>query len=68
MRGVATLRNKQYGKYELSAINNSAESIKNREYFPEFEAKFEKPLDAGAWKKHIHKNSETKNLVGLPLY
>ncbi len=60
MRGVATLCNKQYGKYELSAINNSGESIKNREYFPEFEAKFEKPSDTGAWKKHIHKQIRDK--------
>jgi hypothetical protein len=29
----------------LSAINESRESIKNREYFLEFEAKFEKPSD-----------------------
>jgi hypothetical protein len=28
-----------------SDINNSGELIKNREYFPEFEAKFEKPSD-----------------------
>jgi hypothetical protein len=43
MRGVATLRSKQYGEYQLSAITNSGESFKNHEYFPEFEAKFEKP-------------------------
>jgi hypothetical protein len=33
MRGVATLDIKQYGKYQLSAINDSGESLKNREYF-----------------------------------
>ncbi len=45
MRGVIILHNKNYGEYQLSAINNSGESIKNREYFLEFEANFEKPLD-----------------------
>jgi hypothetical protein len=45
MPGVATLRSKEYGECQLSTINNSGESIKNREYFPEFEAKFEKPSD-----------------------
>jgi hypothetical protein len=44
MRGVTTLRSKQYGEYRLSAINYSGESIKNREYLTEFEAKFEKSL------------------------
>jgi hypothetical protein len=42
---VATLRIKQYGKYWLSAINNSGESIKNGEYLLEFYAKFEKSLN-----------------------
>jgi hypothetical protein len=37
---------KQYVEYQLSAINDGRESIKNREYFLEFEAKFEKPSDA----------------------
>jgi hypothetical protein len=41
-RRVATLRIEQYGEYWLSALNNSGESIKNREYILEFEAKFEK--------------------------
>jgi hypothetical protein len=45
MQGVATLCSKQYKEYQLSAINNSGESIKNCEYFPEFEVKFEKPSD-----------------------
>ncbi len=44
-RRVATLRTKQHGEYWLSAINNSGESIKNREYLLEFEAKFEKSLN-----------------------
>jgi hypothetical protein len=35
----------QYEEYQLSAIKYSGESIKNHEYFPEFEAKFEKPSD-----------------------
>jgi hypothetical protein len=59
---VATLRNKQYGKYRLSTINNSGESIKKREYLIEFEAKFEKYLDTLSVKK-----SEEKNLVELSL-
>jgi hypothetical protein len=45
-RRVATLLTKQYGEYWLSAINNSGESIKNREYLLEIEAKFEKSLNA----------------------
>jgi hypothetical protein len=44
MRRVTTLRSKQYGEYGLSAIKNCGESIKNREYLTEFEAKFEKSL------------------------
>ncbi len=44
-------RIKQYRKYKLSAINDSAKFIKNREYFlkfkAKFEAKFEKPSDIG---------------------
>ncbi len=44
-RRVATLRIKQYGEYRLSAIINSGESIKNREYLLEFEAKYEKSLN-----------------------
>jgi hypothetical protein len=35
---------KQYWEYGLSAIKYCAESIKNREYLTEFEAKFEKSL------------------------
>jgi hypothetical protein len=54
-RKVATLLTKQYGEYWLSAINNSGESIKNREYLFEFEAKFEKSLNTeyGAWEQSI---------------
>jgi hypothetical protein len=44
-QGVATLHIKQYKEYQLSAINDSGESIKNRENFLEFEAKVEKPSD-----------------------
>jgi hypothetical protein len=44
-REVATLCSKQYGEYQLSAINNSGESINNREYFLQFEARFEKLWD-----------------------
>jgi hypothetical protein len=45
MQGVATLRIKQYGKNQSSAINDKGESIDNREYLIEFEAKFKKPSD-----------------------
>jgi hypothetical protein len=45
MQGVATFRIKQYGEYQRSAINDSRESIDNREYWIEFEAKFKKPSD-----------------------
>jgi hypothetical protein len=44
MRRVTALRSKQYGEYRLSAINDSGESIKNREYLTKFEAKFEQSL------------------------
>jgi hypothetical protein len=44
MRRVTTLRSQQYGEYRLFTINYSGESIKNREYLTEFEAKFEKSL------------------------
>jgi hypothetical protein len=67
MRGVATLHIKQDGKYQLSAINNRGVSIKNCEYFLEFEAKFEKPSDTskGLGRNPFVKKSEVKNLVGL---
>ncbi len=46
MRRVATLRIKrQYEEYRLSAVDNSGESIKKRENFIGFEAKFEKCLN-----------------------
>jgi hypothetical protein len=38
--GAETVRIDQYGEYRLSAINDSGELIKNREYFLKFEAKF----------------------------
>jgi hypothetical protein len=44
MRRVTTLRSKQYREYRLSAINYSGESIKNRQYLTDFEAKFEESL------------------------
>ncbi len=55
MRRVTTLRSKQYGEYRLSALNYSGESIKNREYLIEFEAKFEKSLKTEwvAWEESI---------------
>jgi hypothetical protein len=43
-RRVTTLRSEQYGEYGLSAIKYCGESIKNREYLTEFEAKFKKSL------------------------
>jgi hypothetical protein len=42
---LGSLRIKQHGEYQLFAINNSGESIKNREYFLKIKAKFEKPSD-----------------------
>jgi hypothetical protein len=55
MRRVTILHIKQYGEYWLSIIKNSRESIKNREYLIQFEAKFEKSLNTeeGAWKEKI---------------
>jgi hypothetical protein len=50
-RGSPTLR-----------FNDSGESIKNHEYFQEFEAKFKKRSDT-RWSQ-FNKN-EVKNLVGL---
>jgi hypothetical protein len=67
-RRVATLRIIQYGEYWLSAINNSEESIKNREYLLEFEAKFEKSLNTRkGLGRSPSKKLEVKNLVGLSL-
>jgi hypothetical protein len=45
MRGVATLRIKQFGEYGLSAINDSGESIKNSKYLLEFKVEFKKSSD-----------------------
>jgi hypothetical protein len=45
MRRVATLRIKHYGKYLLSVIDDSGESIKNHRYLLEFEAKLKRPSD-----------------------
>jgi hypothetical protein len=52
MRKVSTLRIKQ-----LSSIKDRGESIKNREYFLEFEARFEKPSDM----YRVRGLGETKN-------
>ncbi len=41
---ITTLRSKQYGEHGLYAMKYFRESIKNREYLTEFEAKFEKLL------------------------
>jgi hypothetical protein len=59
---------KQYGKYRLSAINNNGESITNRKYLLEFEAKFEKSLNTTkAWEESICEKSKVENLQGLSL-
>ncbi len=52
---VATLCIKQCEEYRLSAVNNSGESIKNRKYLIEFEAKFKKSLNTEeeAWEESI---------------
>jgi hypothetical protein len=65
MRGVKTFRNKLYGKYELSANNNSRESIKYSEFFP----KFEKPSETGKGlgRNPFLKKLDAKNLVRLSL-
>jgi hypothetical protein len=67
MRRVATFPIKQHGEYRLSAINNSTESIKNREYLIEFEAKFEKSLNTEkvAWEESISEKIGGKNLVAV---
>jgi hypothetical protein len=66
MRGEANLRIKQFGEYRLFAINDSGESINNREYLLELEVKFEEPYDTkfGAWNESIR--MKQKNLFGLP--
>jgi hypothetical protein len=68
---VTTPRSKQYGEYRLSAINYSGESIKNRDYLTEFEAKFDKSLktEYSKWLERSPsvKKSEIKNLVGSSL-
>ncbi len=55
MRRVAILRIKQYWEYQLSAKKNSGNSINNREYLLEFEAKFKKSLNTeyGTWEESV---------------
>jgi hypothetical protein len=66
MQRAVTLCMKNTGSINY-AINNSGESIKNREYLLEFEAKVEKSLNTeqGAWEESICAKSKTKNLIGL---
>ncbi len=45
MRRAATPGIKQRSEYRYSAIDNSGELVKNREYLIEFEAKFKKSLN-----------------------
>jgi hypothetical protein len=67
MWGEVTLRIKQHGEYQIFAINDSGESIKNHEYFLELEAKFESLQISreGLGRSPFVKKSETQNLVGL---
>jgi hypothetical protein len=70
LRGVATPCIKQYREYSTLRYKDSGESIKNSEYFLEFEAKFEKPSDtkSGAWEEVIRtKNLRQKFSLVLPL-
>ncbi len=69
MRRVATLCIKQCVEYRLSAVNNSGESIKNRKYLIEFEAKFENSLNTEeeVWEESISDKIRVKDLVGLSL-
>ncbi len=45
MQGVAILRIKQYGEYQLSTIIDRGEKIKNCEYLHEFGVLLKKPSD-----------------------
>jgi hypothetical protein len=62
MRGIATLRIKQYADYRLPTINNSGESTKNHENLLEIEAVLERPSDAklGAREEHIPEEIRSK--------
>ncbi len=68
MRGVATHCIKQYRECQISAINDGGESIKNRENFLKFEAKFEKLSDTekGLGGNPLVKKSEAKILLDCP--
>jgi hypothetical protein len=69
MRGVATLHSKQYGEYELSARNNSGESIKITNISPNSKpnSKTLQIQSKGLGRTPIVKKSEATNLVGLSL-
>jgi hypothetical protein len=45
VQGIAILRIEQYREYQLSVVNDSKESPKNRKYLLEFEIKSKGPLD-----------------------
>ncbi len=62
MRRVAILRIRQYWEYQLSAKNNSGNSINNREYLLEFEAKFKKSLNTeyGTWEESVSEKEVKK--------
>jgi hypothetical protein len=45
VKNLVGLSLQKYGEYQLSAIKDSRESIKNREYFLKFEAKFKMLTD-----------------------
>jgi hypothetical protein len=66
---VTTFCTEQYGKCRLSTIKDSGESIKNRKYFLEFEAKFESLQISSTWLGRIPflKKLEAKNIAGLSL-
>jgi hypothetical protein len=65
---VATLSIKLHREYQLSAINESRESIKNRKYFFNFGDKFEEPSDTQeeAWEEPIPEKSEAKISLDCP--
>jgi hypothetical protein len=68
MWGVETLRIKQYGEYQLSAINDSRESIKNYEYFLGIRSQMRKAFRCQVRSlvlEEIVKKSQAENLVVL---
>jgi hypothetical protein len=64
-----TLCIKQHGEFQLFAIRDRGESIKNYKYFLEFAAEFENTsyTDQGAWEEPIREKIRDKKLVGLSL-